>query len=381
MGRSTQQKTCKKETNGLKLCNIIATTRVLTHFSSDNVAMIKSCIFEQLGCENESDFICKALNLLYKSLSIESTVIIKDKAVSIADSQMLTIAVKKNEKNNNIDSSKINVNKYVENEYDDRLSQLSSDMIDYFGSFLTKKESILLGCVNKQLLIQTHKESFLGNIINNNNNNENKMSKLPDDGCQDCEFDGKSWIFDVELDSMRETIVTKVGSHIPRVSLIGIMGLQGGKGLEEKHFSCGVLDMAPLSKKPVELSLMTEVFFVANASKKSLLFVLGSDYNDNQDGTQDGTQDDTQDCKSWYLSKGSMFWVPPENEYSITNLSKTDTITLYFVLLKYQVNEYYSDDSDAGQNWNQEKRKGRNKGKGKGKGSLKVEGGNLAGVV
>ena len=41
--------------------------------------------------------------------------------------------------------------------------------------------------------------------------------------------------------------------------------------------------------------------------------------------------------------KGSMFGVLPENEYSITNLSKTHTITIHFVLIKYQDNEYYTD--------------------------------------
>ena len=46
---------------------------------------------------------------------------------------------------------------------------------------------------------------------------------------------------------------------------------------------------------PERALLMTAVFFVANASKTSLLFVLDSENNDNQDGTQD--------CKSWYLSK------------------------------------------------------------------------------
>ena len=68
-----------------KFSNIIATTRLLPHFSKQNIAIVKSCILEQLQCENETQFIIKALQLLYKTMSVESTAIIKNKTIEIGE--------------------------------------------------------------------------------------------------------------------------------------------------------------------------------------------------------------------------------------------------------------------------------------------------------
>ena len=55
----------------------------------------------------------------------------------------------------------ITVCKHIEQQYNDPLSQLNSDIIDYFGTFLTKQESIEFGYLNKQLYIETQKQSYL----------------------------------------------------------------------------------------------------------------------------------------------------------------------------------------------------------------------------
>ena len=62
---------------------------------------LKDCIFEQLSCENEIDFICKSLNALYQKMSVESTLIIKNKAIEIGDSQ-ITRTKKKNSNTSSI---------------------------------------------------------------------------------------------------------------------------------------------------------------------------------------------------------------------------------------------------------------------------------------
>ena len=49
-----------------RLSNVLSTTRLLPHFSQENVDIMKLCIFEQLGCQSESEFICKALNSMYR---------------------------------------------------------------------------------------------------------------------------------------------------------------------------------------------------------------------------------------------------------------------------------------------------------------------------
>ena len=73
-----------------KFSNILANTRLLKHFSQENVEVIKEYIFDQLGCQNESDFICQALKSLYTSMSVESTANIKRKTAEIDQSRIRT---------------------------------------------------------------------------------------------------------------------------------------------------------------------------------------------------------------------------------------------------------------------------------------------------
>ena len=150
-----------------KLSNVIATTRLLPFFSTQNVSQMKSCIFEQLGCENESQFLCKVLQSLYKNMSVESTAIIKNKAIEIADLQSMTPTqnlndiITKPRNNAKCSDNHITVYKYIQQQHHDLLSKLHSDIIDYLGTFLNKKQSIEFGYLNKQLYIETQKHSYL----------------------------------------------------------------------------------------------------------------------------------------------------------------------------------------------------------------------------
>ena len=159
-----------------KFCNIIATTRLLPHFSPQNITSIKSCVFSQLGCQNEAQFLCKALQSLCKTMSVESTAIIRNKAIEIADLQPMTQKPSINTNNINTSDTSDNppnindhtdnmsdmtVYKFIQQQYNDPLSQLHSDIIDYFGTFLSKKQSIEFGYLNKQLYIETQKHSYL----------------------------------------------------------------------------------------------------------------------------------------------------------------------------------------------------------------------------
>ena len=73
-----------------RLLNIVSVTRLLSHFSLENVDVMISCIFQQFECDNEYQFLCKALQSLCKTLSIESTSFIRGKAIQIADLQQIT---------------------------------------------------------------------------------------------------------------------------------------------------------------------------------------------------------------------------------------------------------------------------------------------------
>ena len=159
-----------------KLSHIISTTRLLPHFSPTNVDAMKSCLFDQLEIKTESQFLCIVLNSLYKTLSVESLSIIRSKALQIAENQLMehdsrtTSAVTTRRSNSNakaksIDSqqhkSNMTVYKYIQKQHHSGLCRLHSDIIDYFGTFLTKKQSIEFGYLNKQLFIETQKQSYL----------------------------------------------------------------------------------------------------------------------------------------------------------------------------------------------------------------------------
>ena len=149
--------------------NVLLTTRVLPYLSSENLEQIKSCIVAEFGCKNEAEFLSKILKEMYWSLSNKSIKTIKDKAIQLADSQPMIMAVKTksqdDENDHDHDNTSINNSKTVcrciEETYNDALSCLSSDIIDCIGSFLTKPESIELGYLNKQLYIETQKLSYL----------------------------------------------------------------------------------------------------------------------------------------------------------------------------------------------------------------------------
>ena len=185
-----------------KFANILITTRLLPHFTSENIEMMKSCIFEQFRCANESQFLCKILENMHKSLSNESTKIIKNKAIEIADQQEMIInSQNTNNYHNHVTAQPVKISKdtnttsipntkavtvynYIQDKYNDQLSILNSDTIDQIGSFLTKRESIEFGYLNKQLYIETQKLSYLLKRCNDyskespmvvNNNALNKM--------------------------------------------------------------------------------------------------------------------------------------------------------------------------------------------------------------
>ena len=150
--------------------NVLITTRLLPHFTTDNMEAIKSCIFQQLQCNSEPQFYCKLLKMIHKSLSNESTKIIKSKAIEIAELQQLQINSKiadplltNDNDNNETPTPKLTICKYIENQYNDVLSNLNSDIIDCIGAFLTKQESIEFGYINIQLYIETQKLSYLLN--------------------------------------------------------------------------------------------------------------------------------------------------------------------------------------------------------------------------
>ena len=174
-----------------KLSHMISTTRLLPHLSSTNIDIIKLCMFDQLGIKTESQFLCMVLNSLYKTLSAKSLSIIRTKAIEVAENQLMPYGTPKINTHTmpqqQHSQSNMTVYKYIEKQNDSGLCQLHSDIVDYFGTFLTKQESIELGYLNKHLFIETQKQSYLlkrckDEMFTFNSDKCNKMSIGKNDG-------------------------------------------------------------------------------------------------------------------------------------------------------------------------------------------------------
>ena len=138
-----------------ELSNVLTINRLLSHFTTDNLNAIRSCISDQLNCENEAQFLSKVLNICYTHclLSTKSIKTIKNAATKIGHKQKI-ITPKSSQK-------RYTVCQYVDHEYKDPLSRLNSNIIDYLGEYLTDKDSNNFGLTNKQLYIETKKSCYI----------------------------------------------------------------------------------------------------------------------------------------------------------------------------------------------------------------------------
>ena len=133
------------------LCKIVHTRKLLSSFDEDAAKEFGQNVWDVLGCTTESSF----WETMYwfmvgGSLDYENIKFLKDVAVQISDKE-------KKKKKNKKSQDKNTINHF---------SKLSSDTIDYFGSFLTKKERVYLSYLNRDLFIETQKQSFLLNSSN-----------------------------------------------------------------------------------------------------------------------------------------------------------------------------------------------------------------------
>ena len=88
------------------------------------------------------------MNICYKHelLSNESIKTIKDVPTKIGDTQKIVTSKRHTTQT---------VCQYVQKQYNDEISRLSSDIIDCLGEYFTDRDSYNFGCTNKQLYIET----------------------------------------------------------------------------------------------------------------------------------------------------------------------------------------------------------------------------------
>ena len=73
--------------SGGSFSDVIATTRLIKELNETNVKVLKSCLFSELECKNDKQFLCKILPLIYKSISPQSIINLKNKSISLAENQ------------------------------------------------------------------------------------------------------------------------------------------------------------------------------------------------------------------------------------------------------------------------------------------------------
>ena len=142
--------------------NVLTINRYLQHFNAQNTKKFRNLLINALDCGNECEFLSKALKALHESITHESMTSLKNSVLELAEKQQISVArTVQRRKTKAKKSKKLTIYQYVQKQNTDRLSQLNSDLVDHLGSFLNKKESIQLGYLNKQLYIETQKQTYL----------------------------------------------------------------------------------------------------------------------------------------------------------------------------------------------------------------------------
>ena len=157
--------------------NIVATTRLIEHFSNENVIHFRQHLMEQLECNNEQQYLIAILRLMKPNITHELSLSLKSKAMEIGDKQRHTTLSTSDEQGTNNSqthnpnntrsntnypcTNTITLNKKIQQQYNDNISVLNSDLIDELASYLNKKQSIEFGYLNRQCYIETQKISYL----------------------------------------------------------------------------------------------------------------------------------------------------------------------------------------------------------------------------
>ena len=109
-----------------------------------------------MNCETDAAFLGKILILIRNDLRKDVITNLENIAIKLSEKKK-----QRSTSNQSQQTTKIKIKTYL-------FSNLSSDMIDHFGSFLTSKQRCYFSCLNRQLFIETQKESFIFNQVLNN---------------------------------------------------------------------------------------------------------------------------------------------------------------------------------------------------------------------
>ena len=148
----------------------IEITRLIEHFDDENIMLFKECLLDELQCQDEQEWLAFVIELLWRSMTSKSMTTLRDKAIELAESQYVTI--ENSQLQHTYDSNTKQLQKQFtcslyqmvqleQQQYNDKLSNLPSDIIDHISKYFSKKESIKFGYLNKQLYIESQKQSYI----------------------------------------------------------------------------------------------------------------------------------------------------------------------------------------------------------------------------
>ena len=139
--------------------DVLTTTKLLQDFNSDTTQIFQQFLLDVLDISSNSKFLIFVLNKVYKSLSHDLILKLKNKAIELSQNQPTT--QKLDIITNSINKTPLTVYQAAKLSYIDNISSLPGDVIDIIGSCLNKSESIHFGHLNKQLYSETQKVSYL----------------------------------------------------------------------------------------------------------------------------------------------------------------------------------------------------------------------------
>ena len=134
--------------------NILDIRRLIQKFDDININLFKQCLLDQTGCENENEWLCYVIRFLPQALTPQSIATLRNRTIEIAETQTDNPETTNKKKHYSLYKS-------IQQQYKDKLSHLPSDIIDHIGTYLNKIESIEFGYLNKQLYIESQKQSYL----------------------------------------------------------------------------------------------------------------------------------------------------------------------------------------------------------------------------
>ena len=107
--------------------NIVEIKRLIEHFDDENISVFKQYLLKEVGCHTEQEWLCYIVKFLSQSMTSQSIVTLKHKAIEIAQTQSV------NYEYTTTSSKSLNLYKWMQQQYSDKLSCLPSDIIDHIG--------------------------------------------------------------------------------------------------------------------------------------------------------------------------------------------------------------------------------------------------------